>query len=164
MALRNIVEEGDDILRKRAREVTEIDQRIKTLVEDMAETMVASHGVGIAAPQVGILKRIFLAVPDSEVDEIPMVFINPEILEQEGSQMGEEGCLSVPGFVGTVERPLSIKIKALDIDGNEKTYDFADFAAVVICHEYDHLNGILYTDKAKDIHETTFDGSEELPV
>jgi peptide deformylase len=164
MALRNVVEEGDDILRKRAREVTEIDQRIKTLVEDMAETMASSHGVGIAAPQVGILKRIFLAVPDSEVDETPMVFINPEILQQEGNQVGEEGCLSVPGFVGTVERPLFVKVKALDIDGNEKIYEFSDFAAVVICHEYDHLNGILYTDKAKDIHETTFDGSEELPV
>ncbi len=164
MALRNIVEEGDDILRKRAREVTEIDDRIKILVEDMAETMITSHGVGIAAPQVGILKRIFLAVPDSEVDETPMVFINPEILQQEGSQLGEEGCLSVPGFVGTVERPLSVRLKALDIDGNEKIYDFQDFAAVVICHEYDHLNGILYTDKAKNIHEATFDGSEELPV
>jgi peptide deformylase len=164
MALRNIVEEGDDILRKRAREVTEIDKRIITLVEDMAETMMKGHGVGIAAPQVGILKRIFLAVPDSEVDETPMVFINPEILQQEGSQLGEEGCLSVPGFVGTVERPLSVRLKALDINGNEKIYDFQDFAAVVICHEYDHLNGILYTDKAKNIHETTFDGSEELPV
>ena len=164
MALRNIVEEGDDILRKRAREVTEIDQRIRTLVEDMAETMVSSHGVGIAAPQVGILKRIFLAVPDAEVDETPTVFINPEILLQEGSQVGEEGCLSVPGYVGTVERPLSVKLKALDLDGNENIYEFSDFAAVVICHEYDHLNGILYTDKAKDIHETVFDGSEELPV
>jgi peptide deformylase len=164
MALRNIVEEGDDILRKRAREVTEIDQRIRTLVEDMAETMALSHGVGIAAPQVGILKRIFLAVPDSEADDTPMVFINPEILHQEGNQVGDEGCLSVPGFVGTVERPLFVKLKALDIDGNEKIYDFSDFAAVVICHELDHLNGILYTDKAINIHETTFDGSEDLPV
>ena len=164
MALRNIVEEGDDILRKRAREVTEIDQRIRTLVEDMAETMISSHGVGIAAPQVGILRRIFLAVPDSEIDETPMVFINPEIIHQEGTQMGEEGCLSVPGFVGTVERPLSVKLKALDIDGNEKVYDFQDFAAVVICHEFDHLEGILYTDKAENIHEVVLDGSEELPV
>lgn len=164
MALRNIVEEGDEILRKKAREVTEIDARIRTLVEDMAETMTFSHGVGIAAPQVGILKRIFLAVPNSEEDETPMVFINPEILHQEGSQWGEEGCLSVPGFIGTVERPASVKLKAMDLDGNEKIYDFSDFAAVVICHEYDHLNGILYTDKAENIHETTFDGSEELPV
>jgi peptide deformylase len=164
MALRNIVEEGDDILRKKAREVTEIDARIHTLVEDMAETMASSHGVGIAAPQVGILKRIFLAVPNSEENETPMVFINPEILHQEGHQVGEEGCLSVPGFVGTVERPLTVKLKALDIDGNEKVYEFTDFAAVVICHEYDHLEGVLYTDKAENIHETTFDGSEELPV
>lgn len=164
MALRNIVEDGDEILRKKAREVTEINARIRILVEDMAETMLSSHGVGIAAPQVGILKRIFLAVPNSEEDETPMVFINPEILHQEGSQWGEEGCLSVPGFVGTVERPVSVKLKALDIDGNEQVYDFQDFAAVVICHEYDHLNGVLYTDKAVDIHETIFDGSEDLPV
>jgi len=164
MALRNIVEEGDEILRKKAREVSEIDERIRTLVEDMAETMVSSHGVGIAAPQVGILKRIFLAVPDSEVDETPMVFINPEIIHQEGSQWGEEGCLSVPGFVGTVERPQTVKLKALDIDGNEKIYEFSDFGAVVICHEYDHLNGILYTDKAENVHEAALDGSEDLPV
>jgi peptide deformylase len=164
MALRNIVEEGDEILRKKAREVLEIDERIHTLVEDMAETMVSSHGVGIAAPQVGILKRIFLAVPNSEENEAPMVFINPEILHQEGSQWGEEGCLSVPGYVGTVERPCFVKIKALDIDGKEQVYEFEDYAAVVICHEYDHLNGILYTDKAENIHQTTLDGSEELPV
>jgi len=164
MALRNIVEDGDEILRKRAREVTEIDDRIRTLVEDMAETMAASHGVGIAAPQVGILKRIFLAVPDPDEDETPMVFINPEIIRQEGSQRGEEGCLSVPGMVGTVERPATVKLKALDIEGNERTYEFSDFAAVVICHENDHLNGVLYTDKAENIHQAIMDGSEELPV
>jgi len=164
MALRNVVAEGDDILRKKAREVTEIDDRIRTLVQDMSETMVASHGVGIAAPQVGILKQIFLAVPDSEVDETPMVFINPVILKENGSQTGEEGCLSVPGMVGTVTRPAYVKLKALDLDGNEQTYEFTDFAAVVICHEYDHLNGILYTDKADNIHQVATDGSEELPV
>lgn len=164
MALRNVVEEGDEILRKKAREVTEIDDRIRTLVQDMEETMVASHGVGIAAPQVGMLKRIFLAVPDSETDETPMVFINPEMLQEEGVQTGEEGCLSVPGMVGTVTRPAYVKLKALDLDGNEQIYEFTDFAAVVICHEYDHLNGILYTDRAENIHQVVTDGSEELPV
>ena len=164
MALRNIVEDGDEILRKRAREVVEIDDRIRTLVEDMAETMAASHGVGIAAPQVGMLKRIFLAVPDSEIDDVPMVFINPQILKQEGSQWGEEGCLSVPGMLGTVERPALIQLKALDINGDEKIYEFKDFAAVVICHENDHLNGVLYTDKAENLHQVSLDGSEELPV
>jgi peptide deformylase len=164
MALRNVVEEGDEILRKKAREVTEIDDRIRTLVQDMAETMIASHGVGIAAPQVGILKQIFLAVPDSEEDETPMVFINPQIIEEDGSQTGEEGCLSVPGMVGTVTRPAYVKLKALDIEGNERIYEFTDFAAVVICHEYDHLKGVLYTDKAENIHQVVTDGSEELPV
>ncbi len=160
MALRNIVEDGDEILRKTARQVGEIDQRIKLLVEDMAETMKTGHGVGIAAPQVGILKRIFLAMPYPEEDDTPMVFINPEILQQEGSQIGDEGCLSVPGYVGTVERPFMVKIKALDLNGHENTYEFEDYAAVVICHEYDHLNGILYTDKAKNIREAG-GGSEE---
>ena len=164
MALRNVVEEGDDILRKKAREVTEIDERIRTLVQDMEETMIASHGVGIAAPQVGMLKRIFLAVPDSEIDETPMVFINPEILEEDGTQIGEEGCLSVPGMVGTVTRPAYVKLKAQDLEGKEHIYEFSDFAAVVICHEYDHLNGILYTDKAENIHQVVTDGTEELPV
>ena len=135
MALRNIVKDGDDILRKTARTVTEIDQRIKTLVEDMADTMREGHGVGIAAPQVGILKRIFLATPFPDEDETPMVFINPEILSQDGSQVGDEGCLSVPGYVGTVERPLIVKLRATDIDGNTKVYEFEEYAAVIVCHD-----------------------------
>lgn len=151
MALRKVVEEGDSVLRKRAREIEQVDERIRILAADMAETMEASNGVGIAAPQVGVLRRMFLAVTDAEGADFPRVYINPEILESEGIQEGEEGCLSVPGYVGTVSRPQKIRLKSMDLDGNWMEEDYEDFAAVVICHELDHLNGVLYIDKAADI-------------
>lgn len=148
MALRNIVVEGDEILRKKCREVSEINDRIKMTLEDMLETMREQMGVGIAAPQVGIMRRMFIAEP--EPGRV-YYMINPVILEQSGSQLDDEGCLSVPGMIGTVERPYYIKMEALDIDGNKQIYEFSDFDARVMCHEYDHLDGILYTDKATNI-------------
>ncbi len=148
MAKRNIVTRGDEILTKKAKFVTEINDKIKEIFDDMYETMVVENGVGIAAPQVGILKQMFIARPTE--DEI-YYMINPQILESGGIQNSVEGCLSVPGLVGDVERPQYVKIKALDISGNEKVYKFTDFAAIVVSHEYDHLQGILYTDKAKNI-------------
>ena len=158
MALRNIVTEGDEILRKHCREVTEVNERIKTTMEDMLETMRAEMGVGIAAPQVGIMRRMFIAEP--EPGRV-YYMINPEILEQSGSQTGDEGCLSVPGMLGTVERPDYIKIRALDINGAEQVYEFSGFDARVMCHEYDHLDGILYIDKAENIREA-YDDFEDF--
>lgn len=158
MALRNIVTEGDEILRKHCREVTEVNERIKTTMEDMLETMRAEMGVGIAAPQVGIMRRMFIAEP--EPGRV-YYMINPEILEQSGSQIGDEGCLSVPGMIGTVERPDYIKIRALDINGAEQVYEFSGFDARVMCHEYDHLDGILYIDKAENIREA-YDDFEDF--
>ncbi|MCI7146603.1 MAG: peptide deformylase [Candidatus Fimisoma sp.] len=158
MALRNIVTEGDEILRKHCREVTEVNERIKTTMEDMLETMRAEMGVGIAAPQVGIMRRMFIAEP--EPGRV-YYMINPEILEQSGSQTGDEGCLSVPGMIGTVERPDYIKIRALDINGAEQVYEFSGFDARVMCHEYDHLDGILYIDKAENIREA-YDDFEDF--
>jgi len=149
MALRNIVKEGDEILRKRAREVTEINDHIRMILDDMLETMRAHNGSGIAAPQVGILKRMFLAEVDGELIEL----INPVILESEGSQSEDEGCLSVPGMIGTVERPEYIKMKGLNRDGQEVVYAGTGFLPIVLSHEYDHLEGILYTDKATNIRE-----------
>jgi len=149
MALRNIVKEGDEILRKRAREVTEINDHIRMILDDMLETMRAHNGSGIAAPQVGILKRMFLAEVDGELIEL----INPVILESEGSQSEDEGCLSVPGMIGTVERPEYIKMKGLNRDGQEVVYEGTGFLPIVLSHEYDHLEGILYTDKATNIRE-----------
>ena len=148
MAIRNVVVEGDEILRKRCREVGEITDRIKLTMEDMLETMREQCGVGIAAPQVGVMRRMFIAEP--EPDRLYFM-IDPEILEQSGSQIDDEGCLSVPGMIGTVERPQKIKIQAMDLNGETQVYEFEDFDARVMCHEFDHLEGILYIDKADNI-------------
>ncbi|MBP3815230.1 MAG: peptide deformylase [Firmicutes bacterium] len=162
MALRNVVTQGDEILRKKSREITEITDRIKTTLEDMRETMEAQGGVGIAGPQVGVMRRMFVAkpFPDENPEDI-YYMINPEIYEMEGEQEGEEGCLSVPGMQGIVIRPQRIRIKAQDINGNWQDYEFEDFAARVMCHEYDHLEGILYTDKATSVYELTDEEPEE---
>jgi len=153
MALRNIVLEGDEILRKRAREVTDINERIHMILDDMLETMRAQDGVGLAAPQVGILKRILIVEVDGQVIEL----INPEILETEGVQAEDEGCLSIPGMIGTVERPEYIKIKGLNREGQEVTYEGTGLLSVALSHEYDHLDGILYTDKATNVREADRD-------
>ena len=158
MALRNVVTEGDDILRKHCREVSEITDRIKTTMEDMVETMRSQSGVGIAGPQVGVMRRIFIAEP--EPGRV-YYMVNPVLLEQSGSQIDDEGCLSVPGLIGTVERPDYIKIEALDLEGNKQVYEFRDFDARVMCHEYDHLDGILYTDKATNIRDAAAEQGAE---
>lgn len=150
MAIRNVVLEGDEILRKKCREIPEVTDRIRTTMEDMLETMRQQYGCGIAGPQVGVMRRMFIAEP--EPGRV-YYMINPVMLEQEGSQVGDEGCLSVPGLIGTVERPQRIKIKAWDLDGQEQVYEFEDWDARVMCHEYDHLDGILYTDKATNVRE-----------
>lgn len=157
MAIRNVVLEGDEILRKQCREVSEVTDRIKMIMEDMLETMRSQFGVGIAAPQVGIMRRMFVAEP--EPGRV-YYMINPVILKESGSQEGDEGCLSVPGKIGTVTRPDYIKIEALDLDGEKKTYEFHDFDARVMCHEYDHLNGVLYIDKAVNIRDAEDDYSD----
>jgi len=149
MALRNIVKEGDDILAKRAKEVPKVNEKIKVLLDDMIETMRANDGVGLAAPQVGVLRRIFIVEVNDEVYEL----INPEILEESGIQTGDEGCLSVPGYIGTVERPAYIKMKGLDRDGNEIEVEGTELLAVALSHEYDHLEGVLFVNKALDVQE-----------
>lgn len=149
MALRTVVTEGDEILGKRAREITEITDRIRMTLDDMAETMRAEDGVGIAAPQVGVLRRMFIA----EVDDVYIELINPEIIEVSGSALAEEGCLSVPGIIGTVDRPDYVKIKGLNRNGEEVVYEERDWVARVLCHEFDHLEGVLFIDKATDIRE-----------
>ncbi len=157
MAIRNVVKEGDPILRKKCREITEVNDHIRMTMEDMLETMRAEMGVGIAGPQVGVMRRMFVAEP--EPDRVYFM-INPEITEREGTQTGDEACLSVPGLCGTVERPEKIKITALNLDGNRQEYEFEGFDAVVMCHEYDHLDGILYTDKATNIRNPQDDEEE----
>lgn len=156
MALRNITIKGDEILAKKCKPVKTITPRIAEACADMVDTMLAADGVGIAAPQVGIMKRFFIAMPhvdaeDEETRDKIYVMINPEITYREGTQESSEGCLSVPGYMGLVDRPYRIRIKGTDLQGEEHEYEFEGFEATVFCHEYDHLEGILYSDIAKDM-------------
>ena len=142
MALRTIREIGDDVLRKTAKEVKEMTPRTQRLIQDMLETMYEANGVGLAAPQVGILKRIVTI----DVGEGPIVLVNPEIISQEGSQTGPEGCLSVPGKQGTVTRPNEVTVKAFDENMKPRLIKGTELLARAICHECDHLDGKLYVD------------------
>ena len=151
MATRVIAEVGDPILRKHCKEVKKFDHRLRVLAEDMVETMDKADGVGLAAPQVSVLKRIYVARPYLDDQEKYLVMVNPEIYEREGEQTSLEGCLSVPGYIGHVSRPEKIKMRAQDLDGEWHEYEFEDFAAVVNCHEYEHLDGVIYTDKAEEV-------------
>jgi peptide deformylase len=143
MALRNIRTLGDDILRKKSKKVVVINKRILTLIEDMKETMYDAQGVGLAAPQVGILQRLVVI----DVGEGPIVLINPEIIEKRDSQIDEEGCLSIPGREEAVERPNYVKVNALNEKGEEIIVEGEELLARAICHEIDHLDGILFIDK-----------------
>lgn len=148
MAIRNIRQMGDPILRKVSRDIPEVTDRIRLLLDDMADTMYDSDGVGLAAVQVGILKRAIVIDPRDEEGLIKMV--NPVITEKDGEQIGVEGCLSVPNFNGTVKRPEHIKVEYLDEEGNPQELEATGLKAVVICHEVDHLNGVLFVDKYEE--------------
>lgn len=157
MALRTIRTEGDPVLRKVSRPVTEMNQKIRTLIFDMLDTMYESMGVGLAAPQVGILKRLVTI----DVGDGPIVLINPEILEASGEQTGDEGCLSVPGMAGQVTRPNYVKVKALDENMEEVIYEGTELLARAFCHEIDHLDGKMYTDLVEgELHRTVYDDDE----
>ena len=143
MGTRRILTEGDEILRKISRPVKEIDKRTKILLDDMAETMYKNDGVGLAAPQVGILRRIVVI----DIGEGLLELINPEIVYSEGSKIDTEGCLSIPGRRGTVERPAKVLVQALNRKGKPIQVTGEGLMAVALCHELDHLDGILYTDK-----------------
>ena len=143
MAIRNLRFLGDDLLRKKSRKVDKIDDRIQVLLDDMLETMYENNGVGLAAPQVGILKRVVVI----DIGEGSLFLINPEIIEEEGFYVDQEGCLSVPGRQGEVKRPYRVKVKAQDRKGNEIIVEGEELLARALCHEIDHLNGILFVDK-----------------
>lgn len=144
MALREVRKLGDELLRKKSRKVESVDDKIKVLLYDMVETMHHENGVGLAAPQVGVLKRV-IVIDGGEGGIIKL--INPEIIEMEGSQTDEEGCLSVPGRSGIVERPLKVKVRALNENGEETVITGENLMARAFCHEIDHLDGILFIDK-----------------
>ena len=142
MAIRKIRELGDEVLTKPCKEGTKMTLRTKILINDMLDTMYEAMGVGLAAPQVGILKRIVTI----DIGEGPIVLINPEILETSGEQTGEEGCLSVPGKAGLVTRPNYVKVKALNEDMEEIVLEGEELLARAFCHEIDHLDGKMYVD------------------
>ena len=150
MARLNILTEEDPLLRKKSKDITEITPRIKQLLDDMVQTMRQANGVGLAAPQVGVLRR---AVVIECEENVVYKLINPKIVFQEGIQKGPEGCLSIPGKSGTVERPNHVIVSALNENGEEIQVDGKELLARALCHEIDHLDGILYIDKAEEISD-----------
>ena len=142
MAIRNIRKMGDEVLRKPSKEIKEMTSRTMLLIEDMFDTMYEAYGVGLAAPQVGILKRLVVIQP--------LVLINPKIVEKDGEQIGDEGCLSLPGKVAVVKRPNHVVCEALDQDMNPIRVEGEGLLARAICHELDHLDGVLYPDVAEE--------------
>ena len=157
MAIRNIRIMGDPILEKVCKEVKEVTPRIKELIEDMLETMYDANGVGLAAPQVGILKRIVVI----DVGEGPIVLVNPVIVESSGEQTGEEGCLSVPGMSGIVTRPNYVKVRALNEDMEEIEMEGEGLLARAFCHEIDHLDGKMYVSLVEgELHQTSYEEDE----
>lgn len=147
MAVRNIVTLGDQTLRKKCFEVTDFGEKTKQLLNDMKDTLILSQGVGLAAPQVGVLRRIFLVKYEDKYYEC----INPVLYDMKGSQIDNEGCLSVPGKYGEVERPMKLKVKFFDRNGVEQKLTLQGYIARIFCHENDHLDGILYIDKARNL-------------
>lgn len=158
MAIRKIREFGDNVLRKQCKEVKEVTGRVRTLIEDMIDTMYEANGVGLAAPQVGVMKRIVVI----DVGDGPIVFINPKILKTDGEQFGTEGCLSLPGKMAYVRRPNYVKACAYDIDMNYFEIEGEELLARAICHELDHLDGVLYIDlKEGELLDSTYVSEEE---
>ncbi|MGN7383350.1 peptide deformylase [Paenibacillus sp. SAFN-117] len=152
MALRIIVKDPDPVLREKAKPVPKITPNIHKLLDDMAETMYDAQGVGLAAPQVGILKRVIVMDVGDENGLIEL--INPEIIEREGEQFGPEGCLSIPGLTGDVRRSQRVKVKGLNRNGEEFELEGTDLLARCIQHEVDHLNGVLFTDLAEKTYRS----------
>lgn len=158
MALRNIRKEGDPILSKKCRPVEQMTPKIRELIDDMFDTMYDAFGVGLAAPQVGVLKRIVVI----DTGDSPIVLVNPEIVESSGEQTGDEGCLSVPGMAGAVTRPNYVKVRALDEDMEEIELEGEDLLARAFCHEIDHLEGKMYTELVEgELHVVEYDDEDE---
>ena len=154
LALRSIREIGDDVLRKKSKKVEHFNERLHTLIDDMLETMKEADGVGLAAPQVGILKRVVVI----DVGDGPIELVNPEIIETEGEDSQPEGCLSVPGVLGEVPRPKRVKLRAQDRWGKTFEIEGEDLLARAFCHEIDHLDGILFIDKVTKFLEPDSEG------
>lgn len=158
MAIREIREMGDDVLTKKCKPVKMMTPRTVELIEDMFDTLYESGGVGLAAPQVGILKRIVVI----DIGEGPILLINPEIVETSGSQTGSEGCLSLPGKAGQVTRPNYVKVKALDVNMEPVEYEGKELLARAFCHELDHLDGVMYVEHVEgDLYDVSYEEDDE---
>lgn len=157
MAIRKIRVQGDPVLGKGTKEVREVTPRIKDLIQDMIDTMYEANGVGLAAPQVGVLRKIVVI----DVGDGPVVFINPEIVEASGKQTGDEGCLSLPGKVGTVTRPNYVKARALNMQLEPFEIEGTELFARAMCHEFDHLDGHMYTEKVEgELRDVVYEDEE----
>lgn len=158
MALRQIRIQGDAVLEKKCREIKEMTPHIRELVDDMLDTMYDAGGVGLAGPQVGVLKRVCVI----DVGEGPIVLINPVILSFDGEQTGDEGCLSLPGKAGQVTRPNHVIVRAFDVDMKEREIEGTELLARALCHEIDHLDGHMYTEKVEgSLHDVTYEKEED---
>jgi peptide deformylase len=151
MAIRKILQYGDKTLKKVSEKVDNIDQSILSLIEDMKDTMYKEYGIGLAAPQIGVLKRVIL-IDIGEGDE-PIILINPEIINKVGKEVSVEGCLSYPGFEGELIRPKKVTVTGLNLKGETVTYTAEGLLGKAFCHEIDHLDGIMYVDRAKTIYK-----------
>lgn len=161
MAIRNIRRMGDSVLNKKCKEIKEMTLRLEVLIEDMLDTMYEAQGVGLAAPQVGVLKRIVVIDVTPEGNQ-PIILINPEIIEMDGEQTGEEGCLSIPGKSGIVTRPNYVKVRALGQDMKPFEIEGTELLARAMCHEIDHLDGHLYVEKVEgELHDVLEEEEEE---
>ena len=156
MALRYIRTDDDDLLRKKSKPVVEINTKILTLLDDMNDTIVSANGQGLAAPQVGVLRRVAIIKTEDAYYEM----INPVIIEERDTQIKSEACLSVPGKQGKVQRPAYVKVRAENRDGEEYEVEGTELLAVVLCHEIDHLDGVLFIDKAMEITDREDDAEE----
>lgn len=158
MALRTIRVQGDPILYKVCREVMEMTPKVRMLIEDMLETMYEANGVGLAAPQVGILRRVVVI----DIGDGPLVMVNPELVEYSGEQSGDEGCLSVPGKAGNVTRPNYVKARYLDTEMQECEIEAEELLARAICHEIDHLDGHMYTERVVGgLHDVVYEDEDD---
>ena len=158
MALRNIRQMGDQVLEKKCREIKEVTPRILELIEDMKETMYDANGVGLAAPQVGVLKRLVVI----DIGEGPLVLINPRLMETSGTQTGEEACLSLPGKSGVVTRPMHVKIEAWNEKMERMELEGEELLARAFCHEIEHLDGHTFVEKAEgELHDVVYEEDEE---
>lgn len=158
MAIREIREMGDEVLEKKCKPIKMMTPRTMELIEDMFDTLYESGGVGLAAPQVGVLKRIVVI----DIGEGPLLLINPEIVETSGSQTGSEGCLSLPGKAGQVTRPNYVKVKALDVNMEPVEYEGTELLARAFCHELDHLDGIMYVEHVEgELYDVSYEEEEE---